>query len=233
MPFGLCNGPATFQRLMDLVLAGLQMSQCLVYIDDVIVVGRTFDEHLGNLQEVFERVRRAGLKLKPSKCSFLQERVSYLGHEVSREGVATDPAKINQVAHWPEPQSTKDVQKFLGLANYNRRFVRNFASIARPLHRLTEKTATFEWTVECQEAFAELRHRLCTAPVLAFPDFTKPFILDTDASNTGIGGVLSQLDEQGQEHVIAFASRTLSKSECRYCVTRRELLTVVVFTQQF
>ena len=157
----------------------------------------------------------------------------YLGHEVSREGVATDPAKINQVAQWPVPQSTKDVQKFLGLAGYYHRFVRNFASIARPLHRLTEKTATFEWTVECQEAFAELHHRLCTAPVLAFPDITKPFILDTDASNTGIGGVLAQLDEQGQEHVIAFASRTLSKSERRYCVTRRELLAVVVFTQQF
>ena len=134
---------------------------------------------------------------------------------------------------WPVPQSTKDVQKLLGLASYYRRFVRNFASIARPLHRLTEKTATFEWTVECQEAFAELRHRLCTAPVLAFLDFTKPFILDTDASNTGIGGVLSQLDEQGQEHVIAFASHTLSKSEHQYCMTRRELLAVVVFTQQF
>ena len=233
LPFGLCNGPATFQRLMDLVLSGLQMSQCLVYIDDVIVVGRTFDEHLCNLREVFGRVRGAGLKLKPSKCAFLQERVYYLGHEVSRKGVATDPTKINQVAHWPVPQSVKDVQKFLGLASYYRRFVRNFASIAKPLHRLTEKTATFEWTVECQAAFAELRHKLCTAPVLAFPDFTKPFILDTDASNTGIGGVLSQLDEQGQEHVIAFASRTLSKSERRYCVTRRELLAVVVFTQQF
>ena len=122
IPFGLCNGPATFQRLMDWVLAGLQMSQCLVYLDDVIVVGCTFEEHLINLQEVFERVRRAGLKLKPSKCFFLQERVFYLGHEVSREGVATDPARINQVAQWPVPQSTKDVQKFLGLAGYYHQF---------------------------------------------------------------------------------------------------------------
>ena len=231
--FGLCNGPATFQRLMDLVLAGLQMSQCLVYIDDVIVIGHTFDEHLCNLREVFGRVRGAGLKLKPSKCAFLQERVYYLGHEVSQKEVATDPTKINQVAHWPVPQSVKDVQKFLGLASYYHRFVHNFASIAKPLHQLTEKTTTFEWMVECQTAFAELRHKLCTAPVLAFPDFTHPFILDTNASNTGIGGVLSQLDEQGQEHVIAFASRTLSKSERRYCVTRRELMAVVVFTQQF
>ena len=178
-------------------------------------------------------MRRAGLKLKHSKCSFLQEKVFYLGYEVFREGVATDPAKINQVAQWPVPRSTKDVQKFLGLAGYYRRFVRNFASIARPLYRLTEKTATFECTIECQEAFADLRRRLCTAPVLAFPDFTKPFTLGTDASNTGIGGVPAKLDEQGQEHVIAFASRTLSKAEHRYCVTRRELLAVVMFTQQF
>ena len=155
----------------------------------------------------------------------------YLGHEVSPEGVATDPAKINQVAQWPVPQSTKNVQKLLGLAGYNRWFVRNFASIARPLHRLTKKTTTFDWTVECQEAFVDLRHRLCTTPVVAIPDFTKHFILDTDASNTGIDGVLEQLDEQGQEHVIAFGSRTLSKAEHQYCVTCRELLAVVVFTQ--
>ena len=215
LPFGLCNGPATFQRLMDLVLAGLQMSQCLVYMDDVIVVGRTFDEHLCNLRQVFERVRGAGLKLKPCKCAFLQGRVFYLGHEVSRKGVATDPTKVNQVAYWPVPRLVKDVQRFLGLSSYYRRFVRDFASIAKPWNQLTEKTATFEWTVKCQEAFSDLYHKVCTAPVLAFPDFTKAFILDTDASNTGIGGVLSQLDDQGREHVIAFASCNLSNEECR------------------
>ena len=148
----------------------------------------------------------------------------------TREGVDTDPTKSTR---WPTGPFTNQsrTQKFLCLASYYRRFVHNFASIAKPLYRLTEKTATFEWTIECQAAFAELRHKLCTAPVLAFPDFTKPFILDTNASNTGIGGVLSQLDEQGQEHAIAFASRTLSKSECRYCIADREFLAVVVFTQ--
>ena len=113
---------------------------------------------------MFKRVRGAGLKLKPSRCAFFREKVFYLGHEVSREGVATDPRKIDQVGSWPIPQSAKDVQKFLGLASYYRRFVRDFATIAKPLHRLTEKTATFEWTRECQEAFAELRQKLCTAP---------------------------------------------------------------------
>ena len=233
MPFGLCNGPATFQRLMDLVLAGLKMSHCLVYVDDVIVMGRSFQEHLSNLRKVFERVREAGLTLKPTKCVFFQTEVFYLGHLISREGVSTDPAKINKVARWPTPQSAKEVQQFLGLAGYYRRFVQDFATIAKPLHHLTEKTARFEWTPECQEAFLKLRQRLCSAPILAFPNFSKPFILDTDASNTGIGGVLSQLDETGSEHVIAYASRTLSKAERRYCVTRRELLAVVTFTQQF
>ena len=103
---------------MDLVLAGLQISQCLVYLDDVIVIGRTFDEHLSNLREVFQRVRDAGLKLKPAKCAFFQEKVFYLGHEVSRKGVATDPTKVDRVAHWPAPKSAKEVQKFLGLASY-------------------------------------------------------------------------------------------------------------------
>ena len=233
MPFGLCNGPATFQRLMDLVLAGLQMSHCLVYVDDVIVMGRSFQEHLHNLRQVFGRVREAGLTLKPTKCEFFQTKVFYLGHVIAREGISTDPAKIDKVAKWPTPQTERDVQQFLGLAGYYRRFVRDFATIAKPLHRLTEKTARFEWTPECHEAFQALRQGLCSAPILAFPNFTKPFVLDTDASNTGIGGVLSQLDEAGNERVVAYASRTLSKAERRYCVTRRELLAVVAFTQHF
>jgi len=215
------------------VLAGFQLLHCLVYVDDVIVMGRTLHEHLHKLQQVFGRVREAGLTLNPTKCAFLQTEVFYLGHVITREGVSTDPAKIDKVAKWPTPQSAREVQQFLGLAGYYRRFVRNFATIAKPLHRLTEKTTRFEWTPECHEAFQILRQRLCSAPILVFPNFNKPFILDTDASNTGIGGVLSQLDEAGNECVIAYASRTLSKAERRYCVTRRELLAVVTFTQHF
>ena len=167
-PFGLCNGPATFQRLMDLVLAGLQMSHCLVYVDDVIIMGRSFQEHLHNLRKVFERLREAGLTWKPSKCVFFQTEVSYLGHVISREGVSTDPTKIDKVAKWPIPQSAKDVQQFLGLAGYYRRFVRDFTAIAKPLHCLTEKTARFEWTSECQEAFEMLCQQLRSSPILEF-----------------------------------------------------------------
>ena len=233
MPFGLCNAPATFQRLMDLVLAGLQWSSCLVYIDDVIIVGRSFSEHLQNLQAVFERLQLANLKLQPSKCVFFQKEVKFLGHIVSEKGVAADPEKTNKVASWPVPSSKLEVQRFLGLANYYRRFIRDFASIAKPLHRLTEKTADFRWSQECQAAFERLRRCLVSAPILAFPDFSRPFIVDTDASGDGIGAVLSQEQPDGTERVVAYASRVLTKAERRYCVTRQELLAVVVFLQHF
>ena len=233
MPFGLCNAPATFQRLMDAILAGLQWSSCLVYIDDLIIPGKTFPEHLDHLRQVFQRLKGAGLRLKPSKCNFCLKEVEFLGHVVGTEGVRTDPAKTEKVATWPVPTSKREVQQFLGLANYYRRFVKNFATIAKPLHHLTEKTAKFEWTEQAQSAFEELRLRLVTAPVLAFPDYTRPFILDTDASETGVGAVLSQLCEDGSECVVAYASRVLTRPERRYCVTRKELLAVVTFIQHF
>jgi hypothetical protein len=232
MPFGLCNAPSTLQRLMDLVLAGLQWSHCLVYIDDVVILGRSFEEHLQHLQQVFDRLQQAGLKLKPRKCHFLQRKVDYLGHVVSNKGIATDPAKIENIASWPIPNSPKEVQQFLGLAGYYRRFIQDFAEIARPLHRLTERNCPFKWSTECQTAFDKLRDCLCSSPILCYPDFSRPFLLDTDASDSGIGAVLSQLDE-GRERVVAYASRLLSKPERQYCVTRRELLAVVVFTRHF
>ena len=233
MPFGLCNAPATFQRLMDLVLAGLQWNNCLVYLDDILIIGRTFDDHLQNLSLVLDRLRGAGLKLKPFKCAICRKQVTYLGHIVFTDGIATDPAKTNKVKCWPTPTSKHQVQEFLGLVSYYRRFIKSFATVAKPLHRLTEKTTTFKWTTQCQEAFGYLKHCLVSAPILAFPNYNKPFILDTDASDAGIGAVLSQLDDSGRERVIAYASGTLSKPERRYCVTRKELLSVVTFIRQF
>lgn len=136
---------------MDLVLTGLQWSSCLVYLDDVVVVGRSFEEHF-NLQNVFKRLRRAGLKLKLKKCAFLKKEVLYLEHLVSRVGISTDPSKINKVTNWPEPTSTREVQQFLGFANYYRRFIRDFSQVAKPLHRLTERNCPFKWTSECQQS---------------------------------------------------------------------------------
>ena len=232
MPFGLCNAPATFQRLMDSVLAGLQWLSCLVYVDDVVIPGKSFKEHLSNLCNVLSCIRSANLKIHPSKCAVVRKKVHFLGHIISAEGIQTDPEKTSKVSSWPTPKCKREVQQFLGLANYYRRFVKNYADIAKPLHQLTEKTASFCWSEKCQQAFDELRQRLVAAPILTFPDPSKPFTLDTDASATGIGAVLSQVKE-GQECVVAYASRTLSKPERRYCTTRRELLAVVTFVRQF
>ena len=216
MPFGLCNAPATFQRLMDSVLAGLQWNTCLVYLDDIVILGNTFTNHLHSLQQVFERLRQANLKLQPAKCSLCHKEVTFLGHIVSPSGIATDPHKTATVANWPVPRCRRDVQQFLGLAYYYHRFFKDFATIAKLLHRLTEKTATFSWTQTCQDAFDTLKCRLTSAPLLAHPDYSLLFILDTDASASGIGAVLSQVHSDGKEHVVAYASRTLSKAEQRF-----------------
>lgn len=212
---------------------GLQWSQCLVYLDDIIILGRSFEDHVQNLDTVFQRLRQAGLRLKPGKCAFFKEEVQYLGHIISREGVRTDPAKTAKVAGWSTPTNKKEVKQFIGFANYYRRFIKDFAQIARPLHQLTENSTSFNWTADCQEAFDQLRKQLCSTPILAFPNFNEPFILDTDASDVGIGGVLSQLDSEGRERPVAYGSRILTKPERRYCVTRRELLAVVTFIQMY
>ena len=233
MPFGLCNAPATFQRLMDSVLAGLQWSACLVYIDDIIIMGKSFDDHMRNLQTVFERLRQAGLKLHPGKCQFLQQKVYFLGHVVSADGLLPDPNKTSKVKDWPTPGTVQEVQQFLGLANYYRRFIHNFAVIAKPLHHLTEKHTKFQWNHDCQNAFTALKTCLTSAPILALPDWSRPFVLDTDASDAGIGAVLSQIHQDGREYVIAYASRTLNRAERNYCATRKELLAVVTFMKHF
>ena len=233
MPFGLCNASATFQRLMDRVLHGLKWHSCLVYIDDIVVVGGSMREHLHNLGCVLGRLREAGLRVKPSKCRFLQKEVKFLGHVVSENGISTDPGKTEAIQKWPVPRSRRELQQFLGLANYYRRFIKSFALIAKPLQYLTEKNAPFEWTAACQKSFDDLRKCLASAPILAYPDHSKPFLLDTDASDVGIGAVLSQIQDNGSEGVIAYASRSLSRQEQKYCVTRKELLAVVEFTHHF
>ena len=232
MPFGLCGAPSTFERLMERVLAGLHWETLLVYLDDVIVYAKTVEDELNRLATVFQRLREAGLKLKAKKCHLFKESVLYLGHVVSGEGISTDPEKIRAVKEWPTPTTVKEVQSFLGLASYYRRFIARFSNIARPLHRLTEKGQQFVWSEECEAAFQVLKTRLIEAPILAYPDPEQEYILDTDASNEGIGAVLSQL-QGGRERVICYASRSLNKAERNYCTTRKELLAVVVFLKQF
>ncbi|BHF81305.1 hypothetical protein SprV_0702443500 [Sparganum proliferum] len=228
MPFGLCNAAATFQRLMQVVLSHLYPRQCLIYLDDVIVFGKT--------SAVLLALREAGLTLNPQKCQFLREKVNYLGHEVSPSGIKVSAEKAGAILTWPTPNSTTEVRSFSGLASYYRRFIRDFAGIARPLHRITEKGREFRWTDECQATFDELRTRLSRAPILMLANTTEtapPFVLDTDASAFAMGGVLSQTDDNGLERVICFASKTLTKPQRNYCTYRRELLAIVTFVKQF
>jgi len=230
LPFGLCNAGATFQRLMDLVMSGLHFDVCVVYLDDVMVYAGTPEEHLQRLAAVFDRLGRAGLKLRPEKCSFFQRSVRFLGHVVSSEGIATDPEKVKAVRDWPVPTSVTETRAFTGLASYYRRFVPNFAELASPLHALTQKNARFVWSDEAQEAFEKLKAALTSPPVLAMPRDEGEFVIDCDASEKTLGSMLSQVQD-GTERMIAYASRSLDARERNYCCSRRELLAIVYFVK--
>ena len=232
MPFGLCNAPATFERLMDRVLCGMRWSRCLVYLDDVISFGKSISEALARLEEVLARLSDFGLQLKAKKCTFMQTEVGFLGHIVGRTGLACDPEKLSAVRKWHEPNKVKAVRQFVGFVGYYRRFVKNFAELAEPLVALTRKGAPFVWTHEQQTAFDGLKDCLLSAPILGFPTEEGRFVLDTDASLFDVGGVLNQIQNE-EEVVIAYASRSLRISQCRYCTTRREMLAAVVMCTHF
>jgi len=232
MPFGLCNAPSTFQRLMDTVLAGLNFEICLAYLDDIMVYSHDAKSHLERLATLFQRLREANLKLKPSKCHLMQKRVSFLGYTVSQDGIGTDPDKIAAVKDWPTPQNLRQCRAFVGLCQYYRRFVPDFSGIAAPLHALTKKGAHFVWSDECQTAFTRLKEILTSADVLALPREDGMFILDCDASDKAIGAVLSQVQD-GIEKPICYASQLYDRHQKNYNVTRKELLAVVTFTKKF
>lgn len=226
MPFGLCNAPATFQRLMESILKNLTYKIALCYIDDIVIYSKSFPQHILDLKEVFQRLRDANIKLKAKKCKFAARSVEYLGHVISHEGVRPNPEKINAVRDFPVPKNTKSLKSFLGLSNYYRRFVRDFAKIASPLNALTRKSVRFQWTQECQQAFDTLKKALISAPILAYPNFTLPFQLHVDASDTAIGYVLAQVQDD-KEVVIAYGGRDLNPAERNYSATEREALSVV------
>ncbi len=190
------------------------------------------DESLDHLKEVLGRIRAAGLKLKPSKCQFLQEEVHFLGHLVSKDRVRTDPDKLKVLEQWPEMKSVTGVRSFLGLCSYYRRYIQHFAELAFPLVRLTCKDQPFVWDEKCRHSFQALKNSLINSDIMAYQQDEGKFISDTDASDFGIGAVLSQL-QNGKERVIYFGSRALSKEERRYCVTRKELLAIIFFMKYY
>ncbi|CAC5402690.1 unnamed protein product [Mytilus coruscus] len=226
-PFGIASAPASFQHMLTHVLHGLNYQMALVYVDDILVFSRNFEEHMKNLQLVFDRLLSAGLTLKPSKCEFAQKEVLYLGHRISREGVKVDQSKVEAVKSFPVPKTETQVRSFLGLCNYYRKFIKNFAYIAKPLTNFTKKEVPFEWSEKCQKSFDKLKDALCSPPVLAYPDLSKPFILTTDASGTAIGYILGQFDSEGRERVCAYNGRSLSQSETKWSISEKECLAVL------
>ena len=231
MGFGLCNAPATFQRAIQLVLTGLTWKQALAYLDDVNVLGKGFDDHIKNVDEVLHRFRSYNLKLKPKKCFLFRRQVAFLGKLCSRDGIQIAPEKLSAVQKWTKPKCKKDVESFLGFANYHREHIKGYADMARCLYDLTGK-AEFHWIDDHDLAFNRLKEALTSAPCLAYPLPEATFILDTDASKYAIGAELSQV-QNGVERTIAYASNILLPAQKRYCVTRKELLAVVKFTDQF
>ena len=232
MGFGLCNAPATFQRAINLVLHGLLWKSVLAYLDDLIVLGKTFEESLHNLEEVFCRLRKYNLKLKPRKCSLFHTTVEFLGRQVTHKGTQITETKLKLVKDWPPPKTRKDMQAYLGFMNYHREFISKFADLAEPLYVMLRKKAVFKWETEHQAAFESLKRQAAQDIVLAFPNNEDPFILDTDASDCAVAGVLIQC-QAGVESPVAFASKSLKPEQRRYCTTRKELLAVVTFTRQF
>ena len=227
MPFGLRNSSITFSRVIGQVLQGLNWKNVLAYIDDILVFSKNFEDHLKHLEQVFSRLKKANLKLKPSKCQFGLSEVQYLGHILSKDGVKMDPKKIDIVRNYPAPRNQKETRQFLGLCNYYRKFVEGYSKCTVPLNALLQKENDFKWTTKCQESFDLLKSKLTSAPILAFPDMTKPFQLTTDASGLAIGYILGQKDDQNRERIISFGGRALRKEEKKWTVSELECLAVL------
>ena len=231
MPFGLKNAPATFQRAIASVFRS--HPNAVPYLDDILVFSQAWEEHLDHLDRALALLADANILLKPSKCFFGASSTSYLGFVITSNGVAADPAKVKAVLGWPTPKITTEVKSFLGLASYYRRFVQGFASIAAPLHALTRQGEDPVWTPDSDAAFAALKRALVSAPILSYPDFDKPFILQTDLCATGLGAVLAQIGDVRKERVISYASRSTRGTERHLAPTNGECLAVVWGIQHY
>ena len=229
MPFGLSNAGASFCRLMEMCIGDQQYVTLLFYLDDICIFSETIDQMLDRIALVFQRLKDFNLKIKPKKSFFFQKSVTFLSHILSAKGISPNPEKVEKIKTWPIQSNTKEIHSFIGLASYYRRFIPNFAKLAGPLHSLIVPASTkqklrkgeihkkdrpqFEWTEQCQQSFDALKDALTSAPILAYPDYSKPFILETDASLKGLGAVLSQKGDDNEIHVVAYASRSLRPSE--------------------
>lgn len=228
MAFGLTGAPNTFLEAMNSTLKPVLRRCALVFFDDILIYSSTFEDHLLHLAEVLGLLLKDHWKVKLSKCDFAQQQISYLGHIISAQGVSTDPAKIQAIEQWPVPTSAKELRSFLGLAGFYRKFVRNFGMISRPLFNLLKKNSVFVWTIDHQQAFQVLKTALMTAPVLALPDFSKPFSIHTDACQYGVGAILMQ-----QDHPLAFLSRALGPKNQGLSTYEKEYMAILLAVTQW
>ena len=226
LPMGMMNSSASFQNTIQFVLINLLNDSCCAYMDDILAFSATFEDHLIHIDEVLTRLREANLKLGPRKCVFGRREVKFLGHRVNEHGVMADPSKLEAVKNFPTPKSVTELKSFLGLANFYRKFIKDFAKIAHPLHGLLRKGVDFVWSRDCEIAFDTLKTALISPPVLAHPRFNEEFILYTDASSFSVGYVLAQIQE-GVEKPICYGGRALSKPQQNYTVTEREFLALI------
>ena len=223
--FGIANAPAHFQREIQKILEKFN-AFCMVYLDDIIIFSETFDEHMMHVEQVMIALREANIKIKKSKCRFAQSEVDFLGHKVTRDGVLPGTRKVEALMEMPHPRNAKELMSVLGLANYFRKFVPNYSTIARPLHDLTKKDTPWKWGQIEMDALEKLRGLISKSPVLKYPDLDRPFIIETDASGVGIGAVLLQPDENGVEHPVAFFSCSLNSAQQNYSIADREALAI-------
>lgn len=232
MPMGLKNSPSTFQRVMDNVLRGLQNVICLVYLDDIIVFSTSLQEHMNNLEKVFQRLRESNFKIQLDKSEFLKLETAYLGHVISTEGIKPNPDKITAIQNYPIPKTPKEIKQFLGLLGYYRKFIPDFSRITKPLTLCLKKGKKVTLDSAYINCFEKCKTLLTNDPILKYPDFDREFILTTDASNFAIGAILSQ-GSIGSDKPVAYASRTLNESEVNYSTIEKELLAIVWATKYF
>ena len=234
MPFGLQGAPATFQRMMDVLLQDVGPFAA-AYLDDVIIHSQTWDEHLQHISAVLDRLGEAGLTVKPRKCQFAMATCGYLGHVVGDGSVRPEEAKVSAVNNFPVPRTKKQLRGFLGLTGYYRRFIQDYATVASPLTDMIRQDTPnrLVWTPPCEQAFAALKQALCSSPILRSPDFNRRFILQTDASDRGVGAFLSQRDDDGIEHPVAYFSRKLLPREQNYSTVEKECLAIKLATSAF
>lgn len=227
MPFGLTNAPASFQQLMNEVLREYLDISVIVYLDDILIYSKTREEHVQHIKKVLERLRQHRLWAKAEKCRFFQSSVDFLGYIVSQDGVSMDPSKVKSILDWQAPKSVKDIQVFLGFANFYRRFIKKYSKLTEPLTRLLRKDVKFDWSDSANTAFESLKKAFTTAPILTHFDPARNIILETDASDYALAGVLSHPDPHGNLQPIAFYSRKFNDAELNYEIYDKELLAII------